>query len=408
MCAEPRNASDVGTQLTDLLEAYPERSPRIAASDMRESNKRLVMTTVASNPGASAAQIARMTGLGPQTVSRLLLNLEGDRLIRRGQVKRGERGQPAVEVHLDPHGAYCIGCEIGWRQINILICDLLGNVLGQHKRHYAFPRAREVVQEVSSLAQLLGSLVPAAHRDRTIGLGLATSFGFARNIHRLGGSSQDAEDWAQIDVVRAIQARSGYKVALQNDGNAACWAQMNAMPAPRPDNLMFIHLGTFIGGGLIAQGKLWEGPSGNAANIGAMLVRDESGQSVMMHMAASIFALEQRVLAAGMVVPSGPSVEWNWNELEPVLSAWIDMAASALAQNIANAMALVELSTAIIDGSMPPAVLDRMVETVRRHLEALPATLSGRPEVVAGRLGEDAAARGAALKPIHRRYFSRD
>lgn len=394
--------------MTDFFEVYAGRAPRIAASDMRENNKRLVMSVVAGDPGISAAQIARGTGLGAQTVSRLLLSLEDEGLIRRDQLKRGQRGQPAVEVRLNPNGAYCIGCEIGWRQINILICDLTGKVVGQHKRHYAFPRAREVVQEVSSLAQLLGGLVPLAYRGRIIGLGLATSFGFARNIGRLGGSSQDAEDWSQIDIVRAIQARSGYKVALQNDGNAACWAQLNAMPFPRPENLMFIHLGTFIGGGLIAQGRLWEGPSGNAANIGAMLVRDEAGRAVMMHMVASIFALEERLRAAGIAVPPGPPGEWNWDGLEPVLSNWLDVAAGAIAQNVANAMALVEFSTAIIDGPMPRPVLDRIVAAVRSHLEALPATMSGRPDVVAGLLGDDAAARGAALKPIYRRYLSLD
>ncbi len=60
-----------------------------------------------------------------------------------------------------------------------------------------------------------------------------------------------------------------------------------------------------------------------------------------------------------------------------------------------------------IDGVMPRPVVERLMERVQHHLALLPVLRMGPPKVTIGHLGVFAAAKGAALLPMYKRYFSR-
>ena len=81
---------------------------------MRLANERAVLTLIAGVPGVSNADIARRSGLGPQTTARILTDLESRDLIIRGEVLRGRRGQPATPYRLNPQGGYSpYGMHVG-------------------------------------------------------------------------------------------------------------------------------------------------------------------------------------------------------------------------------------------------------------------------------------------------------
>ncbi|MCP8883733.1 ROK family transcriptional regulator [Devosia sp. XJ19-1] len=381
---------------------------RMAVSGLRQNNERAVLTVVASVPGSSAAQIARATGLGPQSVSRILGELENAGLIRRGEARKGQRGQPAVPIYMSPDGAYCVGCEVGWRHMHILIRNLGGEILGEHKRYYAYPDAEEILAEVVSLTKLLLGLVPQEHLGRVVGIGLAMPSGIARNANLVGAPEHVVSAWTNFDLAAELGTAIGQPLFVFNDGNAGCWAELAAWPAPRPANLAYLQVGTFLGAGLIADGRLWEGPTGNSANLGSMVVCDSAGNQQFAHLTASIMALEKRMAAAGQTLPTGRPASWDWDAMEPIVSDWLDEASVALAHVIINTSAVMEFGTAIVDGVMPRHIVERLVEKVRERIAVFPVLTSDKPTVVIGRLGADAPARGAALKPMFRRLFSRD
>jgi len=171
--------------------------------------------------------------------------------------------------------------------------------------------------------------------------------------------------------------------------------------------MAYVTIGTFVGSGIIADGHLWEGAKGSAANLGAILVGDGTRAPQHVHMMASLYALEQRIIAAGLDLPSGPHDRWDWPLLEPVVSEWLEDAGKWLSLAIVNARAVTEFELAIIDGVLPSTIMDRLVARVEANLGALPVLDTDHPRVAKGMLGESAAAMGAALMPIYRRYFSR-
>lgn len=391
-----------------VQDVFDPSAKRMSAAELRQNNERAVLTAIVTRPGSSAAEIARRTHLAPQSVARMLGDLERDGLVIRGEARKGLRGQPAVPISINPNGVFAIGCELGWQHYRILLRNLAGEVLGEHSRHYDFPAADAVVAEIASVVRILTTLVPEEYRARLIGIGLAMPTNMIRNLDLVGAPADEISKWKELDVTAALGQVTGLEVFSFNDGNAACWGELVAMGAPRPKNIAYFLVSTFVGAGVIADGKLWEGTRGNAANMGGMLITGEDGKPIFVHLVASIHALETRLRNADMAIPPGMPEGWDWEAFGPLTEQWLDAAARAIAIAIINAHAMLESDLAIVDSALPDNLRERLVTKVRERLANKPTLTAEHPPVLQGKLGGRAPAMGAALMPIYRRYFSRD
>jgi len=137
------------------------------------------------------------------------------------------------------------------------------------------------------------------------------------------------------------------------------------------------------------------------------MVSDADGKPTYVHLVASLMALQQQLERVGQSLPPGSPVNWDWAALEPVATEWLDSAGLALAKAVISTRAVIELDKAIIDGVIPRAVVERLLERVRHHIADLPIMTSERPDVGMGHLGASAAATGAAQLVLFRQFFSR-
>lgn len=377
-------------------------------SGVRQANLRAILTLIAMNPGLSAAELSRRSKLAPQTVALLVEDLSKAGLLRAGELLRGRRGQPATPYFINRSGAYTIGVEIGWRHIEAVLVNMGAEVLGQYRRDYPYPDARTIFNELGNVTSQLAAKLPAEERPKLIGLGIAAPNGIGRNVGLLDADPELGRSWNGIDMAAEAAKATGMNVQVFNDGNAACWAELIAHPAPRPTSFAYLLISTFIGAGIVAENTLWQGPTGNSANLGSMLVTDQHGDQNFVHLLSSIHALEQRLAGAGIQIPATTPMFWPWQDWEPHVSDWIADAAPALAKVITNTAAVIEYRTAVVDGVMPPAILDRMIEAIRESITALPTLTFDSPLVVKGHLGGSAPSAGAAYLPLYRRFFSRD
>jgi len=378
----------------------------VAQSGVRITNERAVLTLLALNPGASNADVARLSGLGPQTTSRIVAELESRALVIRGEVLRGRRGQPATPLFVNPHGAVAIGIELGWRHFEVLVLEISGKTLASVRRSYAFPDARTIFADIAAEVATIRSGLTDVQRSRLAGIGLASPSFIGRNLDLVDAPEEQTALWRDIDLVERLAKETELSVQWFNDGNAACWSEVMAQAAPRPQGLAYFQVGTFVGGGLIANGELWEG-GGHAANLGSIMVSDSEGKLTFVHLIASIMALQRLLTEAGMDVPAGSPFNWDWDALEPVATDWLDSAGLALAKAVINTSAVLELDKAVVDGVMPREIVERLHERVSDHLQALPTLTSEHPPVEMGRMGASAAATGAAQLLLFQRFFSR-
>ena len=103
---------------------------------VRLYNERLVLSIIRRRGSMAKAEIARATGLSPQTISIITNQLTRDGLLVKGAPSRGRVGQPLVPYSLNPEGALSFGLKIGRRSAELVLVDFVGTV--RAKLHQAY------------------------------------------------------------------------------------------------------------------------------------------------------------------------------------------------------------------------------------------------------------------------------
>lgn len=375
---------------------------------MRARNERLVLTLIRRHGALAKAQIARLTGLSAQTVSVIMRSLEEDGLLLKGEPMRGRVGQPSVPMRLNPEGACFLGLKVGRRSAEMILTDFLGEIIGRCKRIYAYPDFADVLAFSLDAAARLRLTLPADRRDRIAGLGIAIPFQLWDWARMIGVDPGRMAAWQSRDLQAELSDALGLPVYLQNDATSACGAELVFGTGDQPTSFLYLYIAFFIGGGVVLDGTLFTGPSGNAGALGPMPVMDLGGCQRPLMDLASLVGLERRLTEAGL----DSAMLWDspegWDVPEPVLREWTAEAANAIARAAHSAMAVIDFEAVRIDGWLPENVRHKLVSEVRARFDRLDFTGLERPVVEAGTVGADARSLGAASQPLLARFLIGD
>src|SRR5690606_38106327 len=123
----------------DTLPDPREPGSGVNQSRVREHNERLVLSLIQRHGGLPGSDIARRSGLSPQTVSVILRGLEKDGFVLKGEPQRGRVGKPSVPMTLAPDGVLSVGLKIGRRSAELTLMDFLGRVRWTRQMTYHLP-----------------------------------------------------------------------------------------------------------------------------------------------------------------------------------------------------------------------------------------------------------------------------
>lgn len=363
----------------------------------RAYNERLVLSLIRHNGPLPKAELARLTGLSAQTLSLMMRRLEAEGLVLAQAPLRGRVGQPSVPFALNPQGALSFGLKIGRRSTDVVLCDFLGRIIARAKRAYAYPVPADVLRFVRQETAALRARQPA--KDRVIGIGIAIPFELWKWAREVQAPPGALDVWQKLDIAAEVARRTGLPAYVANDATAACGAQLARMDHGARVDLLYAFIGSFIGGGVVLNGMLYEGRTGNAGALGSMPVH-VGGRPAQLIAHASLITLEKALLRRGADVSVLQHPDRDWQHLGKALTRWIEDAAAALASAIAAGLSVVDFQRVCIDGAVPRPVLTALVERTRVHLAN--ANLQGLSpfDVVEGTIGTDARALGAAMLPL--------
>lgn len=374
-------------------------------SGMRDHNERLVLSLVRQHGGLAKSDIARITGLSAQTVSVIMRGLEQDGLLLRGEPIRGRIGQPSVPMFLNPDGAFFVGIKIGRRSVDLTLVDFQGKVRASQRQTYRYPSPANVVGFTARALPLALAKLSAEERPRVSGIGIAMPFQLWSWVQFIGAPQAEMDAWRHSDIQAEIAQLTGLPTYVQNDATSACGAELVFGTGERPKDFLYFYFGTFIGGGLVLNGQLFLGRSGNAAGAGPLPVQGKNGQVERLIAAASMSKLADAMEAAGEASDYLWERPDHWTVSPQILSDWMDQAANGLAWAALTAATLLEIEAVMIDGWMPAEV--RAEITRRTHLALHSLDLDGidPPMIREGTIGPDARALGAAAIPLSQRYL---
>ena len=370
---------------------------------VRLYNERLILSLARRLGHLSKIEVARQTGLSVQSASRIMNRLQADGLLKRETPLRGRVGQPTVPTSLDPEGAFSIGLKIGRRSCDLVLIDFCGGVCRRARRAYPYPTPDLVMEfVVDELKPLIGSL-PAPKRRRIAGLGVAAPLQLWSWSAEIGAPADKMDAWRSFRIEEELARFSTLSVTLCKHATSACAAEFFFGDGWRHRDFLYFFVGSFVGGGLVLDGTLYPGRTGNAAAVGSMPIAPPRGSNLptsQLIARASIYQLERQIAVAGL----DPSSLWRtpeaWDDFGPLLDEWLEDAAAALAYAAVAARSVIDVEAIVIDGAMSPDVRERLCLRVAAQIETLDRRGLSEATIVAGSIGADARAIGAAALPL--------
>ncbi|MFJ4201005.1 ROK family protein [Streptomyces sviceus] len=300
--------------------------------------------------------------------------------------------------------------DIGGTKIAGALVDGHGRILLRAQR--ATPAQEDGESVMHAVEETLGELTDSPLWGRAGALGI----GSAGPVDASTGtvSPVNVPGWRDYPLVRRVrEAVGGLPVELIGDGVAITAAEHWQGAARGHDNALCMVVSTGVGGGLVLNGQLHAGPTGNAGHIGHISVDLDGdpcpcGARGCVERIASGPNIARRALENGW--RPGPDGDTSAAAVadaarggDPVAVASFARAAQALAAGIAATATLVEIDIAVIGGGVGKAG-DVLFDPLRKALADY-ATLSfvQRLTIVPAQMGTDAGLVGAAAAALAKR-----
>jgi len=149
-----------------------------------------------------------------------------------------------------------LAIDIGGTKIYHTIIDENGNILGKIEKH-------STPKNFDELKALLEKTIKT-HENEVDAIAIATAGAVNNENSKVVSSTGNlVEGYNQLN----FQALSTKKVFVENDANAAAWAEHVLGASKSCTSSIMATLGTGVGGGIILNGKLYKGKSGAAGEM---------------------------------------------------------------------------------------------------------------------------------------------
>lgn len=272
--------------------------------------------------------------------------------------------------------ALYLGVEIGGTKLQLGVADARGRLIALVRR-----RVNRAAGAAGIRRQILTLAPPLLQRYRVRAIGVGFGGPYDNERQRAVTSHQIA-GWDNFPVQQWFVRQFGLPAAVDNDQNCAALAEARCGAGRGRRRVFYVTVGTGIGGGLVLDGKLYNGRRG-AAEIGHMTLPVPLPAAGRGAARPRMKFVTVESVAAGLAIERGVST--------------VAQAGRYVGWAVANAIALINPDIVIIGGGVARAgrrfwqPLRRMVERLVFH------AFRGNAPLVQPALGQAVVVVGAAL-----------
>ena len=359
-------------------------------------NERRLIELLFRHKDLARVDLTEATDMTAASITRLVSGLEEMGLLRQKTRRDGARGQPKRLLSLRREPTRAAGVYIHIGHMTAVLIDFSGKVLASRVIMLRDTSAEYIVESTQKLAcELIAET--GTDLNEFLGVGLA----IPANFEEYGTRVRAHAAFANLDgtaIYAAFKGATAWPVYVENDGTAAALGEYLFGWNTSADPLFLVHIGYGLGGGAVLNGSTYRGANGNACLPGALFPYDRPRPTLL--------DLEATLGKAGL---SLAKLEENGEQdtvpKHPVVSGWIDRAATQLVQAVRLISGMFDPEVIVLGGSLPKAVTEALANNLRnRNIEGPSRGLEVAP-VIAARLGELNGPVGAAGIPFFKTFF---
>jgi len=285
-----------------------------------------------------------------------------------------------------------LGVDLGGSKLLACVTDEQGTMLGATTRITG--RATGPGHAHRLIVAVARELQEAYGPCDAVGIGFPGTVDFHRGI---ACASVMLDGWRNVPLADWVSRTLGIHCVVDNDVNAAAIAELRRREEELPESMLFIAVGTGIGGAITFGNQLWRGHAGVAGEIGNMSI-DRHGERCWCGRRGCLNTLASGTAIAQQLGPGRPPLDLAMIG-DPRVEAAVDAAAAALGFGVANALNLLNPALVVLGGGVAQFGA-RWLDTVSRVARAEAFPEAGQCKFEFARAGYAAGAVGAALLGI--------
>ncbi len=372
-------------------------------------NNRIILETIRLHGPMSRVGIARQTQLTAQTVTNITKKLFKAGLIVEDSRQQTGPGAPSILLRINENAAYSIGIDFDKDHLTVILVNFNGKICQKRTQDVHFPSPQEAID---LMVKMVNDIIEKAGLDYDIiwGIGvglpgpLAISEGSAsKNIV----NPEALPGWENVPMVRELESRLHLPVILENNASAAAIGEHWYGDGKMMKSFFYVYFGAGLGGGIVINGQLYSGYTGNAGELGyyptpVFLENDKKYEHDHLGGYFNVPLLQEKLRGMGYEASSiADLADLHMNRNEVVIK-WLDDATRNLIPLILAMEYMFDPEAIFFGGRLPETMLRSMLDSMQKIMPGQRiARKTERPKYKIASAGIDAAALGVASLPLY-------
>ena len=228
---------------------------------------------VRSRGTTSRLDISTATGVALPTISTLIRDL-----MRRGVISEDGYGESAggrkpARLRINPDFAMALGAEVSTRRVAVMLVDVNGGIRAQEASE--LPSVHDQDHVLNTLLDMLAKLLDGTSSLPLRGIGIGIS-GILDTGGRVSRELPQAEGWKNVPLAEIVEQRFRHPTRLLQLVHASTLGEIRFGGWEALRDMVYLHVGRGISVGLVSEGSLCRGATGNAGEFGHSVVRDDA------------------------------------------------------------------------------------------------------------------------------------
>lgn len=238
----------------------------ITQKEMRDINRTCILEYMRQRGAVSRSAIAQDLSLSLSSVVRITDDLVNEQIIHlMGEYEfSGGRRRPLIALNREKNCVVSI--SLGGRQAIGCLCDITGNIITAHTISDHHTRG---VGCISLIRALIQQMLGAARNRIVRGISIGVPGIVIDGNRVMAAPAVGLDDFCLADELAPFFP---YPIFIENDVNLAALAELWFGAGKQSNDLLYIHIGTLIGMGIIQNRCILRGAHTGAGELGYMLV----------------------------------------------------------------------------------------------------------------------------------------
>lgn len=239
---------------------------------MRAMNRSVVLNMIKTRGPISRAEVARLTGLSPATVSGMTAELIEGELIFEKAAGDSRGGRRPILLALNPSAGYVVGLKLTEQQVVGALTDLEATSIATHTSPLADPTLHAVLDVVVDVVSIL-TTQEKMEKNKLLGVGI----GLAGIVEEKRGILRHSPifGWRDVPFADLLGERLGVPVRIDNDVNTFTITEQLFGAGLGLRNFLVVTVGRGVGLGIVVNGQLYRGAKGGAGEFGHTVIDPE-------------------------------------------------------------------------------------------------------------------------------------